>query len=63
MKLSKKMLEEMDTTGLNMIGPQRFVFNYKGKYRSDLKQCQTAKASVDVMDKSNSLFEHQNKKN
>ena len=37
MHLTKRILEEMDTIELNMSKPQRFVFNYNGKYRSDLK--------------------------
>lgn len=57
MHLTKKILDEIDTVELAMSKPQRFVFNYNGKYRSDLKECQKADASIDVMDKSNQLFQ------
>lgn len=57
MHLTKRILEEMDTIELNMSKPQRFVFNYNGKYRSDLKESQKANASIDVMDRSNKLFQ------
>lgn len=60
MHLTKRILEEMDTVDLNMT-KQRFVYNYGGKYRSDLKESQKANASVNVMDKSNELFNKKKK--
>ncbi len=54
MHIRKKDLEDIDISENMKHGS--FVFNYGGKYRSDLKLCQKADASVDVMDKANSLF-------
>lgn len=42
----------MNTVGLSMSN-ETFVYSYKGKHRSDLKESQKSVASTEIMDKSN----------
>ncbi len=54
MIITKEVLGKTDINDLCMQN-QAFVFNYTGKHRSDLKESQKAKASVEVMERYDSL--------
>ncbi len=48
MNITREVLARMNTNDSHMKS-HTFVFNYNGKHRSDLKESQHAKASVEIM--------------
>ena len=52
MLITKRVIDKMNTVGLSMSN-ETFVYSYKGKHRSDLKESQKSVASTEIMDKSN----------